>query len=95
VRAGEIVAIAGVEGNGQRELASALIGIANPDRGRIVLNGQEITHLPVRARRELGMAFVPEDRVDLGLVLNATVTENAVLGPAYRRSPVSSGWMMN
>lgn len=95
VRAGEIVAIAGVEGNGQRELAGAIIGIARPTKGRMFLDGQEITHLPVRARRERGMAFVPEDRVDLGLVLNATVTENAILGPAYRTSPVSKGWIMN
>jgi general nucleoside transport system ATP-binding protein len=80
VRAGEIVGIAGVEGNGQKELAESLIGLRVPERGRVVLGGRDIAGWTVDAIRDAGVAFVPEDRHEQGLVLGMSVWENAILG---------------
>jgi ABC-type uncharacterized transport system ATPase subunit len=80
VRAGEIVGVAGVEGNGQRELAETLIGLMRPEDGRIQLHGQDIAGWSVDRIREAGVAFVPEDRHGQGLVLDMTIWENAILG---------------
>ncbi|MBA3349843.1 MAG: ABC transporter ATP-binding protein [Actinobacteria bacterium] len=80
VKAGEILGIAGVEGNGQRELAEALIGLRTPDTGRISLAGEDVTGLSVAQLRKLGVGFIPEDRHRRGLVLDMTLWENSVLG---------------
>jgi simple sugar transport system ATP-binding protein len=80
VRRGEIVGIAGVEGNGQSELLGALLGTIPIAGGRIVLAGEDITHMPVRERREKGVGFIPEDRHRDGLLLPATLWENSMLG---------------
>jgi simple sugar transport system ATP-binding protein len=80
VRAGEIVGVAGVEGNGQRELAETLIGLMRPEHGRIQLHGQDIAGWSVDRIRDAGVAFVPEDRHDQGLVLDMTIWENTILG---------------
>ena len=80
VRAGEILGVAGVEGNGQRELAEALIGLRNPDSGRIEVAGSDITHEHVADVRKRGVAYVPEDRHHRGLVLDMSIWENTVLG---------------
>jgi simple sugar transport system ATP-binding protein len=80
VRAGEILGVAGVEGNGQRELAEVLIGLRKPAAGRILLAGSEIGGRPVAEIRNEGVAYIPEDRHDQGLVLDMTLWENAVLG---------------
>ncbi len=80
VRAGEILGVAGVEGNGQRELAEAIIGLLRPEDGRILLQGRDIAGWSVDRIRDAGVAFVPEDRQDQGLVLDMTVWENAILG---------------
>jgi general nucleoside transport system ATP-binding protein len=80
VRAGEILGVAGVEGNGQRELAESLIGLRRPASGTIVLDGQDILGLSVAEIRNRGVAYVPEDRHEQGLVLDMTLWENAVLG---------------
>jgi general nucleoside transport system ATP-binding protein len=80
VRAGEIVGVAGVEGNGQREFAEALIGLRRPTGGRIRLDGRDLAGLSVTEIRQLGIAYVPEDRQDRGLVLEMTLWENSVLG---------------
>jgi simple sugar transport system ATP-binding protein len=85
--------VAGVEGNGQRELAEVLIGLRAPDSGRIFLDGKDITGHSVAENRELGCGFVPEDRHERGLVLNMTLWENAVLG-RQRRKDYSGGWGM-
>jgi len=96
VRAGEIVAIAGVEGNGQSELVEALAGLVPGTghgarvAGSVRLLGEEISRLPVRARRDRGVAHVPEDRLRRCLVLDFTLAENAVLG-AQHRPPISRG----
>jgi simple sugar transport system ATP-binding protein len=80
VRAGEIVGVAGVEGNGQRELAEVLLGLRTPEDGRIVVAGEDLAGWSVDRIRDFGVAFVPEDRHEQGLVLNMSVWENAVLG---------------
>ena len=91
VHRGEIVGIAGVEGNGQSELIGAIIGTEFPMTGSITLMGQDITRWPVRDRREAGIAYVPQDRTTEGLLLNSPLWENAALGH-QTRAPFSKGW---
>jgi len=76
---GEILAIAGVAGNGQRELVEALAGLRSASSGSIRLRGKEIRHLPIRERSAMGLTFIPEDRLGMGLVPNISVVENAML----------------
>jgi len=80
VRAGEIVGVAGVEGNGQRDLADAIMGLRPLEGGRVVLDGRELTSITTGDIRNAGVAFIPEDRQDQGLVLDMSLWENAVLG---------------
>jgi simple sugar transport system ATP-binding protein len=80
VRAGEILGVAGVEGNGQRELAETLIGLRTPASGTIELEGSSITGRDVGDIRNAGVGYIPEDRHEQGLVLNMTLWENSVLG---------------
>ena len=94
LRAGEIVGVAGVSGNGQSELLESLAGTRTPSRGRILLNGTDLLAqgLGPRARRRLGLAYVPEDRLRLGVVASFSAQDNVILGyhdrPAYNR-----GWL--
>jgi simple sugar transport system ATP-binding protein len=96
VRGGEIVGIAGVEGNGQRELVEAIAGLIDPAlvSGEIVLGGTSLVGLDARTRRERGIAHIPEDRHRRGLLLEFGLDENAILGVHYR-PPVTSGVMVN
>jgi general nucleoside transport system ATP-binding protein len=96
VKAGEIVGIAGVEGNGQRELIEAIAGLIEPTKisGDISLDGASITGLDARRRRERGIAHIPEDRQRRGLLLEFGLDENAILGVHYR-PPVTSGVIVN
>jgi ABC-type uncharacterized transport system ATPase subunit len=96
VRAGEIVGIAGVEGNGQRELIEAIAGLVNPSlvSGEMTLGGSSLIGLDARTRRERGIAHIPEDRHRRGLLLDFGLDENAILGVHYR-PPVTSGVMVN
>ncbi|MFV2039566.1 MAG: ABC transporter ATP-binding protein [Acidimicrobiales bacterium] len=80
IHSGEIVGLAGVEGNGQTELVDAIIGTANVASGTIELMGNDITHKPVRARREAGVGYIPQDRHREGLLLSAPLWENTALG---------------
>lgn len=80
IHRGEIVGIAGVEGNGQHELVSAIIGTMDPHAGTILLGSEDITHWSVRDRREAGVAYVPQDRHEEGLLLSAPLWENTALG---------------
>ena len=79
VRAGEIVCIAGIDGNGQSELVYALTGIAPADEGTIVIGGKDITGMSVRRRSNEGLAHIPEDRHRHGLVLDYNLAYNLVL----------------
>ncbi len=80
VRAGEIVGIAGVEGNGQRELARVVAGLLAPTRGVVRVGTRDVTRLGVADRRALGIGHVPEDRQEEGLLLDSPLWENAYLG---------------
>jgi len=90
VRAGEIVGIAGVEGNGQTELIEALAGLipGSDVSGSISFEGRDITRSDARKRKELGIAHVPEDRHRRGLLLEFTLCENTILGVHYRKPAV-------
>lgn len=79
VRAGEIVGIAGVSGNGQTELVEAISGIRQIDNGRVTLFDQDITVKSVRKRRDAGMAHIPEDRMTMGLNLATNIDENVLV----------------
>ena len=79
VRAGEIVCIAGIDGNGQTELVYGLTGLEPLKGGRITLEGQDITRAPIRKRNTMGMSHIPEDRHKHGLVLDYTLEDNVVL----------------
>ena len=83
VRAGEIVCIAGIDGNGQSELVYALTGIRQADEGTILLDGKDISHAPVRRRSKDGMAHIPEDRHRHGLILDFNLAFNLVLQSYY------------
>ena len=80
LHAGEIVGIAGVDGNGQAELVNAITGLGPVSSGRITLCGQDITHAPVSKRIAAGVSHIPEDRQRRGLILEFTLEENLVLG---------------
>ncbi len=86
VRAGEIFGIAGVEGNGQRELVEALMGMRPARSGRVVICGQDVTRASPRVVTELGVGHVPEDRGKHGLVSPFSIADNLVLN-RYRRPP--------
>ena len=79
VRSGEIVCLAGIEGNGQTEFVYAVTGLEKPTAGTVTLMGQDITSVPIRARSKAGMSHIPEDRHKHGLVLDYTLEENLVL----------------
>lgn len=83
VRKGEIVCIAGIDGNGQSELVYALTGLQPIEKGQILINGKDITHLSIRKRNAEGMSHIPEDRHKHGLVLDYSLEENLVLKCYY------------
>ena len=84
VREGEIVGLAGVEGNGQLELEEALTGLRRIDGGNIVLDGLNITKMSTSKRRELGMVHIPSDRLRRGLLASRSIEENLLLGSQWR-----------
>jgi simple sugar transport system ATP-binding protein len=86
VRPGEIVGIAGVEGNGQTELVEAIAGLARASAGRVHLDGADVTGWSVAARTAAGLAHIPEDRHARGLVLDWSIADNLVLGQQHRFS---------
>ncbi|MEJ2448629.1 MAG: ABC transporter ATP-binding protein [Anaerolineales bacterium] len=85
VRGGEILGIAGVQGNGQTELVQAITGLTHPAAGKLRLMGQDITTASPRKITELGSAHIPEDRQHDGLVLTATIADNLVLNTYYKK----------
>ena len=85
VRAGEIFGIAGVEGNGQSELIEAIAGLRKIEKGRVYLNGVDVTGKSPRELYDLGVAHIPEDRTHMGLILEMTVMENSILGMHWRQ----------
>ncbi|MDF2510950.1 MAG: ATPase component of uncharacterized ABC-type transporter [Herbinix sp.] len=79
VRAGEIVCLAGIEGNGQSELISAITGLEKMSKGKVALCGKDITKAPIRVRTKAGISHIPEDRHKHGLVLDYSLEDNMVL----------------
>jgi simple sugar transport system ATP-binding protein len=94
VRAGEIVGIAGVNGNGQSELVDAITGMRLPMAGSVLVNGEDVTAAPPREMHKASVAHVPEDRQESGLVLAFSVAENLVLD-SYYDPPYSKGLFMD
>ena len=94
VHAGEIVGIAGVQGNGQTELVEALTGLRKAASGVIALDGKDLTHSDPRERHQMGMAHIPEDRQRQGLVGGLSVAENLVL-TRYHDDQFSHGVLVN
>ena len=90
---GEILGVAGVEGNGQGELVEAILGLRALSEGELFLDGERITHWPVRRRREAGLGYVPEDRHRRGLLLDAPLWENAMLGHQTQRPFARGAWL--
>ena len=79
VREGEIVCLAGIEGNGQTEFINALTGLEKMSSGKIILDGKDVTHASIRQRNAMGLSHIPEDRHKHGLVLDYTLQNNMVL----------------
>lgn len=94
VRAGEVVGIAGVQGNGQTELVDALTGLRNSTRGNVALDGHDISSASPRVRHAKGIAHIPEDRQRQGLVGGLSVAENLVL-TRYHDEEFSNGIIMD
>ncbi len=94
VRAGEVLGIAGVQGNGQTELVKALTGLYRVGSGRARIEGVDITDASPRQVSELGVAHVPEDRVKDGLVLSYPIYDNMILG-SYYRPPFARGLLID
>ena len=94
VRAGEVVGIAGIDGNGQSELIQAITGLSKVESGTIKLNGKEITNLQPRKITEAGVGHIPEDRQRHGLILPMTLSENIAL-QSYYHEPFSHNYILN
>ena len=93
VRAGEVLGVAGVSGNGQRELAYALVGLRQPTTGTVTIDGQDVTNASVHDHTKAGIAYVPQSRLGMGLAPGLTTEDNLAL-KAFRRPPYSRGpWL--
>ncbi|QLG61702.1 ABC transporter ATP-binding protein [Halorarum salinum] len=90
VREGEVFGVAGVDGNGQSELVEVITGLRDPDEGAVALDGRDVTDAPRRERTRAGMAYIPEDRQERGLVMEFDLTENGVLGSQHD-APFAAG----
>jgi general nucleoside transport system ATP-binding protein len=95
VKAGEIVCLAGIEGNGQTELVSAITGLEKLSRGRVTMNGKDITKVTIRNRSKAGMSHIPEDRHKHGLVLDYSLEENLVLQRYWQPKFQKHGFIRN
>ena len=93
VERGEIVAVAGVQGNGQTELAQTILGLATPNSGEILLEGIDITHANPRKSLDAGIGFIPEDRSTDGIISSFSIAENLVLDQ-YKDSRFAAGPML-
>ncbi len=93
IRAGEVLGVAGVEGNGQTELVEAVVGIRSAAAGRVSLAGTDVTSRGTRERRSAGVGYIPEDRQRHGLLLDAPLWENRILGHQTRPPSVNGVWL--
>ncbi len=90
VRAGEIVGVAGVAGNGQSELAEVITGLRRCTAGRVLVNGAEVTNRSARVTIQKGVAHIPEDRTHVGSAPNLSITDNVIM-KTYRQPPLAKG----
>ena len=91
--AGEVVGIAGVEGNGQSELIDVILGLEPVTRGAIRLGGEDIADLRTRERREAGIGYIPEDRHRRGMIMSSPLWENAMLGHQTKAPFARGPWI--
>jgi len=94
VKAGEVLGVAGVQGNGQTELVEALTGLRQAESGVVKIAGKDVSHASPRQITEIGVAHVPEDRQRDGLVLSYPITDNIVLNTYYQK-PFANGLVIN
>jgi simple sugar transport system ATP-binding protein len=93
IRRGEVLGIAGVEGNGQEELVEAIMGMQTPSAGSVALQGKDVTEWGTRERRETGVGWIPADRQRHGLLLDSPLWENRILGFQTREPAVRGAWI--
>ena len=93
IRKGEVLGIAGVEGNGQSELVETIMGMRIPSAGTISLGAEDVTHWHTRKLREAGIGYIPEDRHRHGLLLDSPLWENRILGHQTRPPVVKGPWI--
>lgn len=93
VKSGEIVGIAGIEGNGQTELIHGITGLIPMDSGTTILNGVDMTNLPISKKYELGLSHIPEDRQKHGLILDFTLSHNEILQRYYKNPFAKKGFL--
>lgn len=94
VRRGEIVGLAGVAGNGQRELADAITGLRRCSKGFIRVAGENVANQPVKNGIRRGISHVPEDRTHVGSAPNLSITDNVIM-KKYNQAPIARGWMLS
>ena len=94
IRAGEIFAIAGVSGNGQLEIADTIAGLLTPYSGSLYLDGEDITHTHIRSRTKKGIAYIPEDRQNVGVTLDFPLGSNLAI-KSYYHEPFSKKGILN
>lgn len=94
VRSGEIVGLAGVAGNGQKELADVLTGLRKCSQGNIIVQGENIANMDAKAGIRHGVSHIPEDRTHVGTAPNLSVTDNVIM-KNYTKKPISNGWMLD
>ena len=94
VHQGEIVGLAGVAGNGQNELAEALVGLRVVLDGKVVVNNKDITNKPVKSSIRHGISLIPADRAKVGTAPNLSVTDNVIM-KNYDQDPIGQGWVVN
>jgi simple sugar transport system ATP-binding protein len=94
IRAGEILGVAGVAGNGQTELAEVITGLRKCTGGRVRVGGEDLTNRPARTVIRQGVAHIPEDRTHVGTAPNLTITDNVIM-KTYHEPPLARGWTLN
>jgi len=94
IRHGEIVGLAGVAGNGQRELAEVITGLRKSTRGKITIHDRDVTHTDPRNHIRHGISHIPEDRHHTGTAPNLSLTDNVIM-KSYTHAPISKGWTIN
>jgi general nucleoside transport system ATP-binding protein len=94
LRAGEVLGLAGVAGNGQNELAQVISGLRKVTCGKVIIGGDEIQNHPVDDSIRHGVAYIPEDRHHVGSAPNLSVTDNVIM-KNYRQAPISHGWVVD